>query len=407
MRERVFVQKGSDMYVIVGRSAWEWWRTPPVLREVEVSAKEVLQQLGANVAKKLPLARSRRIGGAAAAVRERLLSDLKGLSLPIDMAVPGGECNGETRLVRPHRLSTSIPPSCLVNLGNGLYVSSPELTFMQLARTVELPRLIEMMTEACGLYAVVPKTARVALASSKLESLARSGECSVRGGMNMFLDERGLPAGRCDSTGLEYPWVPCVNRRGLWTSLWKRPPITSVEDIRRVADDCKGIGGRRIVLRAVSHTHEGSGSPLETRVVLMLCLPPLLGGEHFPRPQMNRKIVFSERAAVVAGMPYCIADLLWESEHMVIEALGEDYHVDDYGFAESTGRGAALEADGYSVLEMTYSQVAHLEQWDTMVCLVATKLSRPARERTTSFLQHRNELHRALFTDRGDGQMAF
>ena len=395
------------MYVIVGRSAWEWWRTPPALREVEVSAEEVLRRLGANAAKKLPLARSRRIGGAAAAVRGRLLGDLKGLSLPINIAVSSGECDGETRLNKPHRLSASIPPSCLVDLGNGLYVSSPELTFLQLAHSTELPCLIEMMTEACGLYTTVPGTARVALASSKLELLSQEEGLSLRFGMNMFLDERGSLAARCDSSGEDYPWAPCVDRHGAWTSLWKRPPITSVEDIRRVASDCKGVGGRRVALRAVSHAHEGSGSPLETKVVLLLCLPPLLGGEHFPRPQMNRKIVFSERAATVAGMPYCIADLFWESEGTVIEALGEDYHADDRGFVTSTGRGAALEADGYSVLEMTYAQAAHLEQWDTMVDLVAARLSQPTRERSASFLRHRDELHRMLFAGRHDGQTVF
>ena len=37
------------MIVIAGRSAWEWWRTPPVVREIELDMEDVRSRLGKEV----------------------------------------------------------------------------------------------------------------------------------------------------------------------------------------------------------------------------------------------------------------------------------------------------------------------------------------------------------------------
>lgn len=58
----------------------------------------------------------------------------------------------------------------------------------------------------------------------------------------------------------------------------------------------------------------------------------------------------------------------------VVEVNGEGFHSDDLTFKKETGRTAALESMGYSVVSFTYDQVS---VWKS-----TTRLSRSARRRS-------------------------
>lgn len=385
------------MIVVAGQSAWEWWQTPPVVRGIELDMEDIRAKAGGKIPPVL-LRERKNASEAARLVSGRLLGELKGVSLPVDLMVPCGHYDGRTHLLNPSRRSTESLSKHLVNIGGGLGVASVELATIQMAAHEPLPLVIEAMYEACGLYTLLPQTDRNLVAIESLRLFAAANSLTPRRGVAAYTDEWGrrIP---CFSQGEDkVVWTPCVDRNGSWTSIWKRPPLTSPGLIACTIADVYGLQGRRCAGRAVRYVRGGSGSPLETKVIMLICLPPMLGGEHLPFPELNRRVVFSEAASKLAGMSYCVADMLWPKQHVIAEVDGFSFHADRDGFFEHSGRRAALEADGYRVIDINYEQVVHLEQWDSMITMLAGALGRRPQARSTRFLQHRDELHDQLFS---------
>lgn len=384
------------MVVVAGQSAWEWWQTPPVVREIELDIEDIRLKLGNKIPPVL-LRERKNASEAARLVGGRMLGELKGVSMPVDVMVPRGHYDGRTCLLNPSRRSIERLSKHLVNIGGGLGVASVELAMIQMAARESLPLVIEAMYEACGLYTLLPQTGRNHVAIESLKLFAIANNFTPQRGAAAYTDERGRRISCFSHDGSKVAWTPCVDRNGTWTSMWKRPPLTQPDLIACVITDVHGLEGRRRADRAVRYVRGGSGSPLETKVIMLICLPPMLGGEHLPFPELNRRIAFSEAARKLAGMRYCVADMLWPKQRVVVEVNGFSFHADRDGFIEHSGRRAALEADGYRVIDINYEQVAHLEQWDSMVATITEALDRRHQVRTARFLHHRDELHRQLF----------
>lgn len=130
---------------------------------------------------------------------------------------------------------------------------------------------------------------------------------------------------------------------------------------------------------------------------MLLCLPPRYGGEHLETPYLNRRINYSPLARCMTDGESCVADLVWPDRKVIIEANGFKFHADRMGFLEMTGRTSALESMGYTVVDITYGQMADLTQFDVKLDRIASALGLNLRKRTREFLEKRNELHAALF----------
>ena len=157
------------------------------------------------------------------------------------------------------------------------------------------------------------------------------------------------------------------------------------------------VGGLPRARRAAQFVHSGSGSWLESAWALFSLLPPRYGGAGYPPPCLNERVTFSPEAKLLANMPYCVCDMLWPEQKAVIELNGMAHHADRDGFKEASGRRAALEAMGYSVLEITYDQVYDIEQLEIMLSLMSTKLGlKPAKQSTRQIVE-RAKLHEELF----------
>ena len=396
------------MIVIAGRSAWEWWRTPPVVREIELDMEDVRSRLGKEIPS-VVLHERKNASESARLVVGRLLGELKGVSLPVDVVVPQGHYDGRTRLLNPRRSLMADCPKHLVDRGGGLHVASVELAVIQMAAHESLVGVIEAMCEACGLYALCPQTGRNLVALELMRSFAAANDLTPQSGVAAYTDEWGRRIPHYLRDGEELAWTPCVDRHGSWTSIWKRSPLTQPERIVCAIADVPGLEGRRRAARAARYVCGGSGSPLETKVVMLICLPPMLGGEHLPFPELNKRIAFSEGARRLAGMRCCVADMLWPKQRVVVEVNGLSFHADRDGFIEHSGRRAALEADGYRVIDINYTQAAHLEQWDLLAITLAKALGRRPQARTARFLHNRDELHSQLFhhADKPEGALLF
>ena len=387
------------MVVIQGISAWEYHTTPPAIRDIELPLEAAIASREASIPRWLFTPRANACE-AARLICGRLLFDLKNIELPINVFVSEGSSLDATKIVAPSRMPQFLPQSELIKLGSDLYVTSPRLTLIHLARSMPWQRLALLMLEACGIFATTRYTVRSSFVVKEIETTlaARSTLLSRFPVISEFCDHAGNPVRFVDAYGNTLGWAPCIDRFGRITNLWKRPPLTSTEELEELLAACSRIRGIPAARTALSQVQDGSGSPLESQLFLLLCASRQYGGEQWERPSLNRHVEFTEVARNLSGQSYCVCDLLWADKKIAIEAKGKDYHADRQGFEEENGRRAALESMGYTVFDITHSQMFDLSRFDAMVETFSKQLRFSLCSRTETFLKRRKQLHDLIFS---------
>ena len=384
--------------VICDLSAWAYWSTPPIVRDTDIPLSVATSLEGLGMPPRMFSLR-RDSSEPEARIRGRLLGDLKGIPLPISVLVGPDAGRRRTRTVAPRKMRIDLSDDDLVDLGAGLYVTSPEATLRHLARRLELGALLMRMYEACGLYAICPGTARARYVVRELVSGGLLDRDVVRSWEHF--PAYSEPSGSRVAYADDAPWAPCFKRNGSITDLWKRPPLTRgealLESIERVAAP-KGVRGLALARRAAEQVLDGSGSPLESRCAILMFTARELGGEDWPRPHLNRIIELDESGRNLSGQRSCVADALLPSLNAIIEVNGEEYHADEWGFAERSGRLHALEGMGYTVFEVIDDHLRDLDKLDDMMGACAMKLGLPFRPRLSDFVVERDALHRQIFS---------
>lgn len=387
--------------IICGASAWQYHRTPPLLRDAELDPKRIR----ASAIDDLDLAlRSKALRANASETERliggRLLHDLKGLTLPVHVMVDSPSPSlRRTRLVAPHRMPSCLSGTALQDLGNGLKILPPTLSVLIRPDVTSPIRRALIMFEACGIFSLTPHTSPLELTAHELTlhgSLCR--EQFAHSGVFGYSDELGRPLGEVDPLGLRRSWTPAFDRMGNLTDLWLRPPLTNVEELEALLPSLRGIRGIKEAARGLEITRNGASSPAEVFCALMLCSGTWAGGESWGSPDLNRRIALSPEAQALAHRSFCIADILWPESSSILEVEGREYHADRQGFRIATGRRAALESMGYNLAEITYEQMANLELFDAVLPSLGKRLGFEPRTRTEAFLKRRNRLHSELFS---------
>ena len=224
------------MVVICDISAWQYWRTPPVVREGWLDAALLDQMLSAASSDReilKPLRANAR--EAERLIRWRLLADLKGLSLPVHVMVDVRESRHASEILRVHEYPRNLPADMLVDLGNGLYVMPPELSASLSMRKTDVVTMAKRMFEACGLFSIIPSNPRIQLVLNDLLSGGVLAASSSRGdGIYGYSDSNGRRQGFLDQEGEALPWSPTFDRTARLTDMWKRAPLTSTDAITAI-----------------------------------------------------------------------------------------------------------------------------------------------------------------------------
>lgn len=386
------------MVILYGQSAWEYYRTPPVIRD-EPIPNEVIH-LPYPEGAEIPSWATRTRRDAPETTRvisARLPYDLKGLALPVHVLCDTQAVPRQTRLVAYHRRRVFLPKSELIPLGGNLFVTSPALTLVHLALTGDLTGLLLNIFEACGTYASPARNPWTRYATDQLFARGYLAHVQSLPASGAYYDADGRPEPFTTREGDPLPWRPWVDRFGKAHGTWSRPPLTTVEDVALLAEQASRTRGARLARRAASLALNGSASPLETRMALFACLPPNLGGEGWPAPQLNRRVHFPRELQKLAGARSAVADLLWSEPMVDLETNGENYHADENGFALENGRRAALEALGYTVMDISYEQLADVGTLDLMMGMISQRLGFSAQSRSARFIAARDALHERLF----------
>lgn len=219
------------------------------------------------------------------------------------------------------------------------YITSPEMTFVQMANRLDLISLIKLGMELCGTYAPCPYSDR--------------------------FDER-----------------PAVTNKNKLLSYCKR---------------ASGIRGAATALKALRWVVDGSNSPAETALVLYLCLPVRMGGYGFAFPDMNPETQLGMRASKMHGYSSMRCDLHWVEANTAVEYDSDQEHLTSQSAARDAGRRNVLGYKDIAVITVRKPMIASPSAFDDVARQLAHQLGRRIRPRDLEFTSARADLRIALF----------
>ena len=256
--------------------------------------------------------------------------------------------------VRCHVWNTALPANAFYRM-RGEFVSSPEFVFLQMASEISIEQLIALGCDLCGSYVLLPKN---------------------------------------------------VSHPGSLDEMPKRvSPLTNTAKLAEFLDAVGRANGKVKAKRALKYVVDGSRSPMETMVYMLLCLPVMLGGYGLPKPEMNAPIPLDEDARAIAGRRDCFGDLCWPDAHppLDIEYHGE-VHVGAEKMKSDVGRELGIEHMGWRVMTVTSAQVFDENRFEVVAIDAAATIGKRLQKAVFEAVQQRgflrNELHQWMFEDR-------
>ena len=282
------------------------------------------------------------------------IADIRGrvpskLSYPINLMVSSQNAKRKSALFQPRVYAGRLPDWCFISIGDGLAVSSPAFCFFQMASELPLVKLIELGLELCGTYSLSVKDEYV-------------------------------------------PGMDASDRNE-----YDHPQLASKKALENLTARMAGANGYKKACQALRYIAEGSASPMETILFMLLALPHKLGGYELPVPVMNRRIDNGQAARQRSGTAYHSCDLFWPEAGFAVEYDSDFYHTGANRIAKDAEKRNNLADLDITVITVTSRQVRIAAEFDGLARLIARKLHKRLRyENPRQFLDAKRELRRLL-----------
>ena len=270
---------------------------------------------------------------------------LRGLVVPIDVLVDDPAERRNSSLLRCHVWNRPLPERSFIDIGDGVFVSAPELCFMQMCKNYEVTELVRLGYELTGSYSLMNRGCAWGL-YWLAASTADDGE--------------GWPWSEVRADSAIWPNIIGWLRERHVPTFCQRPPLVSIGRLRRYAELARGFYGRGRALRALKYVVPGSASPMETALVMLLCLPCSLGGYGLPLPVMNHHVGQNMPRDSIAGKEYYVCDLYWPDAGLDVEYDSDLCHTGPDRIADDSARRDALKELGVDVITVTWQQIRSL-----------------------------------------------
>jgi len=274
--------------------------------------------------------------------------DTWNLTLPLDLMVGSRGARRPSEAVRPHVCTKHLPDGSFVNAEDGLVVSSPEFCFFQMAGEYPLAKLIALGLEFCGSYSLPAKTSEGA--------------------------DRDEPA----------------------QALYNLPKLSSQKKLKAFVARMEGWDGYDQATKALQYIADGSASPMETTLCILLTLPYRYGGYGFPLPELNGRINPEKGAKKFAGRGFYIGDLLWREAGVVAEYNSDTEHTGPERIARDAIRRGDLELCGIYEVTVTKRQLFDAELFDKVAKQISKKSGKRLRYKDPGFSKACRELRSLL-----------
>jgi len=267
-----------------------------------------------------------------------------GLRLPVHILLSSQEYRRESIVAIQHVFSAETPIGCFMNIGKRFVVSSPEFCFLQMANEIELLELIELGFELCGDYSLpLPNDEQK--------------------------PERGF---------------------------YNRPSLTNTKKIGAFLEGMTSTKGHRKAVRALKYLQDGSASPMETKLAMLLTLPHKLGGYGFDLPELNSRVSLSKIAKRHFSKDYYVCDLLWPDTKTAVEYDSDLFHTGSERIANDSKRRNVLTSIGVDVLTVTRQQLYSIPELEKVARILAKYLGKRLRHENGNFATAHQKLRRQL-----------
>lgn len=380
--------------IICDRSAFLYWRTPPIARLLASGPEDdpllrhimdaaELEQLRSELrAASSPFdraggsdrRRTARLGGAGLSIVESPALLATGFSGPVDVLVRGVADRRPSGIVRPRVWSGELPAGALGRIGGGIDVASPVLAVQQMAARTTPKRVALMLSELMGGFSVYEPPEPLAEA---LQALADGGR---------------LPA-YCG-------WRAARDNKGRLTGLWMRPPLLSVSELQEYLGRASARG-RANLAEGARLARVGAASPFEVQAGMLFASEPRRGGEGYASLEHNRRVALSAAARRVCGQRSCYCDLFWEGADggVDVECQSSSHHFGARSSAGDADRATALQMMGVEVIQLTYAQLANARRFEAFSRFLAEKIGVTYHEKTARERREQHELRAAVLVD--------
>ncbi|MCI8367839.1 MAG: hypothetical protein HFJ66_09650 [Eggerthellaceae bacterium] len=174
-------------------------------------------------------------------------------------------------------------------------------------------------------------------------------------------------------------------------------PLTTPEAVQGHLVQLGPVKGKVAAQKALCYVLPNSASPMETYLVILLILPPRLGGYGFPPPKLNWKITPPRTAANRHPQPFYL-DVFWPEFNLALEYDSDDHHFADRESAyRDADRRAILKQMGIEVISVTRGQIQSIPKMDNVARAIAAHMGRKIRLNREGYQDKRLQLHAQLF----------
>ena len=267
---------------------------------------------------------------------------------PLDIMIGDRGARLSSHRIKQHLFTENTPQGSFVYSEEGYAVSSPEFCLFQMASQLSLIRLIELAFELCGDYSLPAR---------------KNKESSAAVLSKGFVD---------------------------------RPALTNKRKLATFASRMQGVNGRRKIERALRYVVEGSRSPMETKLVMLLTLPFQLGGYNFSMPILNKRILPTYNVKAAVDKQYYSCDLFWPDYDLAVEYDSNMFHSGPEHIANDSKRRNSLISLGVTPFTFTSRQIYSLSGFDKEARKIASHMGRRLQIRNPGFYKARQELRNEL-----------
>lgn len=258
-------------------------------------------------------------------------SSLKGT--PIEVLVGRKPGVRSSSLVKRHQCDRTLPRNAFLEIAPGVWNSSPELIFAQMASRLTYGELLALGYELCGSYPIVGQEG-------------------------------------------------CLVRR----------PLTTPERLMAFLEQLSDIRAVKLARSAAAQVRRKSASVMETEVAIVALTSRRRGGLGLPGGSLNEPFNLSERGRRIARQKYVVGDLCWWEYNAVLEYDGRAAHSSNEARIRDSRRRDALLAEGVEVVTVTSAQFSNVYEFSE----IAASLSKKAGKRFRGWSLGQVETHMEL-----------
>ena len=317
--------------------------------------------------------------------------DLEGLgvvSTPVDLLVPAGNAFSRGAQARFHVWSRRVPEDSMLRASKDIVISGPEMVILQLcAAQSKLEPLLD------------PAAEEYWAERDLLHELGIDKKPALELPVKWERDRRLVAAA---ALACEFAGTYRLPGGGGGKASYKLKPLMSCESLRQHALGFRKTSAETRALRVADLAFDGSASPMETALALLLTLPVEFGGLGLPRPLLNKAVDVSDYRGIISDRDEVSPDMLWEEAKVAVEYDSAEKHgsAGPKQLAEDALRSNILTSLGYRVVRVTPQVISSIPSLEMLARQIAHLLGVELQEPDDIQVKRRNKLFVELMPKR-------